>query len=176
MSRTTTTAIRTILASALVASGIGAQTLGAAGATTQEVEAPPTTTSAPARQESHTHQESTERSEIDEVELLVTETTIHTENQDQHEMVIWALGRYEQAGLELPPIEIHIHTDRSECGGLNGSLSDQGGRGYLIHSCGNEYTLLHELAHAWDLHNPDEAARNELLEIAQASTWPACSR
>jgi hypothetical protein len=179
MSRTTTTtALRTILASALVASGIGAQTLGAAGATMDEVEAPPTTTSAPARQELQTAGERLVRQEatieieaVEEKETSITETTIHTENQDQHDMVVWALGRYEQAGLELPPVEIHIHSDRSGCNGLNGYLGGSEETGWIVHSCGVDFTLLHELGHAWDRHMLDDEIKAEFLELAQADVW-----
>ena len=154
------------MASALVASGIGAQTLGAAGATMDEVEAPPTTTSAPARQESAIEIEA-----VEETEVTVTETTIHTETDDQLDEVVWALDRFEEAGLELPPVEIHIHSDKSECNGLNGYLANTTDGGWIIHSCGVAFTLLHELAHAWDNHSLDDETRAEFLELAQADTW-----
>lgn len=160
------------MASALFASGIGAQTLGVAGATMDEVEAPPTTTSASARQESQIRQESiTGIESVEETEIRITETTIHSETEDQHEKVIWALGRFEEAGLELPPVEIHIHNDRSECNGLNGYLGGSQETGWVLHSCGVDFTLLHELAHAWDNHSLDEETREKFLGIAQADTW-----
>ncbi len=157
--------------SAIVASGIGAQTLGAAGATMDEVEAPPATTSSP-RYEAPARQEPiTEVEAVEEKEMLVTETTIHTETTNQHEQVVWALGRFEEAGLELPPVEIHIHRDRSECNGLNGYLANATGGGWILHSCGVDFTLLHELAHAWDNHSLDDETRSEFLELAQADSW-----
>jgi hypothetical protein len=184
MSRiTNTTAIRTILASAIVASGIGAQTLGAAGATSHGFAAPPTTTSshryeAPARQESQTASQRLLRREAiletessEDIELRVTETTIYTENPDQHDLVIWALDRYEKAGLELPPVEIYIHSDRSECNGLNGYLGGSEETGWIVHSCGVGFTLLHELGHAWDRHNLDDETKAKFLASAQANVW-----
>ena len=162
MSRThnTTTAIRIILASVIVASGIGATTLGAAGPDAQTAAAASVTTTAPARQESI------------EIETAgITETTIHAETQQQHEEIEWALGRYAEAGLELPAIEIHLHSDRADCNGLNGYLANAVGGGWILHSCGVDYTLLHELAHAYDNHMLDDATRDELLELAHADSW-----
>ncbi len=167
MSRTTTTtALRTVLASALVATGIGAPTLGGAGTENHTVETPLVTVAAPVRQESIGQAD-----QVEEVEILITETTIHTETVEQHDLATWALDRFEQAGLKLPPVEIHLHEDRAECGGNNGSLTDSNGAGYVIHSCGVDFTLLHELAHAWDMHTLDDGTRAGLLEIAQADTW-----
>jgi hypothetical protein len=167
MSRTTTTtAFRTVLASAIVASGIGAPTLGGAGTETHTVETPPVTVAVPTRQES-----TPPAAQVEEVAVLITETTIHTETEEQRELVTWALGRFETAGLELPPIEINLHTDRAECGGNNGSLTDLNGAGYVIHSCGVDFTLLHELAHAWDMHSLDDETRERFLGIADADTW-----
>ena len=83
----------------------------------------------------------------------------------------WALGRFETAGLELPPIEINLHSDKAACNGNNGSLTDGNGAGYIIHSCGVDFTLLHELAHAWDMHSLDDETRERFLGIADADTW-----
>lgn len=167
MSRTTTTtALRTVLASAIVASGIGAPTLGGADAENHIVSTPPVTVAASARQESISQAE-----QVEEVEILITETTIHTDTQDQHDLATWALERFEEAGLELPAVEINLHTNKAECNGNNGSLTDSNGAGYIIHSCGVDFTLLHELAHAWDMHTLDDETRSEFLEIAQAETW-----
>jgi hypothetical protein len=168
MSRTTTTttALRTVLASAIVVSGIGAPTLGGAGADAHTVETPPVTIAAPARQESTLQAEPAA-----ETQVLITETTIHTETGEQRDRAVWALGRFEEAGLELPPVEIHIHSDKSECNGLNGYLANAAGGGWVLHSCGVDFTLLHELAHAWDNHSLDDETRERFLGIAHADTW-----
>jgi hypothetical protein len=167
MSHTTTTATLAItLASFLVVSGIGAPTPGEAGAKAGT----PTQTSipiaAPARQDS-TRLTTTAAAPVTEIR----DPIIHTENEGQRERAIWALGRFEEAGLELPSLTIHLHSDQAECGGGNGYLTDLPGGEFLIHSCGNEFTLLHELAHAWDMHALDDDTRDSFLVDAQATTW-----
>ena len=160
-SANTTTALTVSLASLLLASGIGALMPGQAGA---ELVAPTQvsiTPTAPAGQDSSTT--------VAPVEQL--ETTIQAETTEQHDLVVWALGRFEQAGLELPVMTIVTHSDRDDCNGLNGFLSHADGGEFTIHSCGVDFTLLHELAHAWDIHTLDDETRAKFLEDAQATTW-----
>ena len=164
----TTTAIKTLLASALLASGIGALTPGGAGAAIEAPTQTSTTTTAPARQESNPLTTTT-AAPTTEIHAPI----IHTENEEQLELAIWALGRFEEAGLELPSLTIYLHSNKAECSGGNGYLTDLPGGEYEIHSCGNEFTLLHELGHAWDMHILDDETKDEFLESesTEATTW-----
>lgn len=165
----TTSAINILLASTLVVSGIGALTPGGAGAAIDTPTQTSTTTTAPARQESTALATTTTAAPASEIHAPI----INTENDEQLELVTWALGRFEEAGLELPPLTINAHSDRADCNGLNGYLKHSEGGKYVVHSCGNDFTLLHELAHAWDKHSLDDGTRDEFLEPAfsQATTW-----
>jgi hypothetical protein len=158
----TTTAIKTLLASALLASGIGALTPGGAGAAIETPTQTSTTTTAPARQESTTETTS---------QALDT-TVVVAETAEQLASVHWALGRFETAGLELPTLAIYTHSDRADCNGLNGYLANRLDGGFDLHTCGIEFTLLHELAHAWDNNSLTEDTKDEFLrKAAQATTW-----
>jgi len=41
--------------------------------------------------------------------------TITGGTDEQSTIAEWALGRFEAAGLELPPMEIRFHTERAAC-------------------------------------------------------------
>src|SRR5438093_8797476 len=69
----------------------------------------------------------------------------------QISLVRWAVGRYEAAGLRLPPIVVSFHPDTASCGGRFGAYG--GGRvdmcmGSLVNLM-TERLLLHEMGHAW---------------------------
>jgi hypothetical protein len=163
----TTTALGIFLASAIVASGIGAATPGRADAARETLTRTSITVAASARQDST----STTTTTMTAALLEATETVIDAETEEQRQLAVWALDRYAEAGLELPILTIQMHSDRADCGGNNGYLTDGAGAEFVIHSCGNDFTLLHELGHAWDMHMLDDAGRDDFLEIAQATTW-----
>lgn len=158
MSSIATTALTISLASFVVALGIDALTPGGAGAAVELPTQTPTTTTVPVRQD-----------QPEPIEPGKTE--IYAETDEQLELADWALGRFEEAGLELPPITIHVHADRSGCNGRLGYLGHADGGQYVIHQCGTEFTLLHELAHAWDVHALTEEIRQEFLTKAHATQW-----
>ena len=77
---------------------------------------------------------------------------------DQAEIAAWALGRYETAGLELPPLTIRF-SDPTPTG-----CDRAAARVHLdespirIEICwSNPFILLHELAHIWEARNVPEA-------------------
>lgn len=84
----------------------------------------------------------------------LNDVTIDAQNPAQEKMAEWAIGRYAEAGLRLPPLVIRFPgSDLSLCDGAQG-------RAYLAHDpievrmCwNNEFILLHELAHVWEAHN-----------------------
>ena len=104
-------------------------------------------------------------------------TTITADTAAQHETAAWALEQMAAAGLELPAVTIQMHTDKIDCSSdpdrlLNGYHTELDGR-HGVHSCGNQWTLLHELGHAWDDHNLDDAARREILNHQGIDEWHA---
>ena len=90
----------------------------------------------------------------------------------------WALARFEQAGLELPPISIAFHDDKEPCHGNIGFF--RSGSPALIDICGfnwdrfvpaAKHTLLHELGHAWTQQTLTDEAREAFLTLRDLPTW-----
>ena len=98
---------------------------------------------------------------------------IEAEDPDQLVMANWALGRFEEAGLELPDLHIVFPgRDLSLCNGAPATaLTRQ--RPIEIRLCWNDrFILLHELGHAWDAHNLTEDRRESFMALrAEVDAW-----
>jgi hypothetical protein len=90
----------------------------------------------------------------------------------------WAFERFDQAGLDLPPLSLSFHDDRAACGGNFGYYHS--GDPARIDICGfnrdrflvtPKKTLLHELAHAWGYQTLDSEIRNRFLDLRGLHTW-----
>lgn len=98
-------------------------------------------------------------------------------------LVDWAIGRFDEIGFELPVVRVSFYEDTAPCGGHDGRFVQAGGiaeisicvpdLGTAAFDLLRRRTLLHELAHAWDVANLDDADRDELLGIVAAASWAA---
>ena len=94
----------------------------------------------------------------------------------QAETVDWALGLFEDAGLELPNIEFVGYDDPEMCHGRAGSAQPVDG-GALVKLCTTEIGpteerwILHEVAHTWDYHNLDDQERASFLALRGLDAW-----
>jgi hypothetical protein len=154
----TTAALLISVLSIVVALRIDTTPPGGIGADS-EMPAPTSTTSAPIHQDSSRLRDQ------------LTATVINTETDEQRQIVEWALSRYDEAGLQLPAIAIYAHEDRADCGDKNGYFSTTDHGEYRIHWCGNDYTILHELAHAWAELSLSGDAKTRFMAIADADEW-----
>ena len=102
-----------------------------------------------------------------------SEVIIDAQNQAQQDMAEWAIDRYAEAGLDLPPLVIRFPgRDLSLCDGAQG-------RAYLDHNpievrmCWNdEFILLHELAHVWEAHNVASDKHEPFIAMRQGvESW-----
>jgi hypothetical protein len=102
-----------------------------------------------------------------------TDTIVHNDSAEQRAMAEWALGRYQAAGLEFPPLVIEFAgRDLARCDGAPG-------RTYLdettavVKMCWNaRFILLHELAHVWASHNLPAAKHEPFMAMrADAISW-----
>jgi len=102
-------------------------------------------------------------------------TSIVYETQEQLDTARNALAQMADAGLKLPAVTIHMHSDRADCSiGLDrlrsGYYTQVDGEN-IVYSCGTSLTLLHELAHVWDKSRLDDATRQLLLEHQGLVSW-----
>ena len=99
---------------------------------------------------------------------------VYEGDPEQVRLVRWAAGRFEDAGLDVPTVEIHFHGSSSECGSHLGYA--QIGRVDVCTVLVNEMArrnLLHEMGHIWIDQNVSRAARERFLELRHLSTWNA---
>jgi len=81
----------------------------------------------------------------------------------------WAIERFEDAGMSLPPVDMHLHRDATRCGGHRGTFSPTLAR---IDVCTDDrLTVLHELAHAWAHEHLDEATRDAYVAAQGLESW-----
>ena len=162
----TTAALAISVASIVVALRIDVQAPGETGSVAIATPAHTLSTAAPVHREAEpVVTETTEP-------FIQTETIIQTETNEQRELIEWALSRFDEAGLELPVLTIHAFSDRSGCGGNLGFFSIDGAGNYEVHTCGIDFTVLHELGHAWAAYNLTEQDKDEFLtEHAHADEW-----
>ncbi len=85
------------------------------------------------------------------------------------ELAAWALVRFDQAGLDLPPVEIHLHRTDDQCGGHRGTFNP--GRMRIDVCVEAPGVILHELAHAWAHHDLDEATRDAYVAFRGLESW-----
>ncbi len=91
---------------------------------------------------------------------------------DQRSMADWVIGRFESAGLELPPLEVRFHADRDSCHGRIGYYDAE-----VAHLClmrattDSSRTALHEIAHRWLEVNVTGIERDLFLQLRGLRTW-----
>jgi hypothetical protein len=96
------------------------------------------------------------------------------------DIITWAAGRFELAGLALPVVEVSFSTDAADCGGHEGLYRRRDGAHLVTvctpddHPTADDYrrrTLIHELAHAWDQSSLNSADRDGLLPVLNVEDW-----
>jgi hypothetical protein len=92
------------------------------------------------------------------------------------DLIEWSVERYETAGLELPPTQVHF-SNEDGCGGFVGTTIE--GRidlcVRLAMEAGPQRIVLHELAHAWAGSNLDEATKDRFDQLRGLSHWADAS-
>ena len=94
-------------------------------------------------------------------------------NAAQRELVDWAAGRYTDAGLRLPSMEIWFHSNSAPCRGFSG-LALTGGERPIVRVCKQsqaQRVLLHEIAHIWTSTHIDDKTRQQFIELRGARSW-----
>ena len=91
---------------------------------------------------------------------------------EHQRLVRWGIDRYEHAGLQVPPIDVHFHPDTSGCYGHIGSeLAGRIDICVVIVSEIARDALLHEMGHAWVDENVSAAVRERFMAMRGLSAW-----
>ena len=89
----------------------------------------------------------------------------------QQTMQTWALDRLHQAHLQLPPVDIHYHSDLEPCDGYPGYFAGTE-NGWSIGICTPApFVLLHELGHAWAAHNLTHTDEEAFRQTRGLPAW-----
>jgi hypothetical protein len=91
---------------------------------------------------------------------------------EHQRLVRWAFGRYEHAGLEVPPVDVHFHPGTSGCYGHIGSaLGRRLDICVVIVSEIARDALLHEMGHAWVNENVSASVRERFMVMRGLTAW-----
>jgi hypothetical protein len=82
------------------------------------------------------------------------------------EMIAWAVGRFDDAGLQLPDLQISFP---AQCDGKK-ALYHVGRRSVDFCYNMNKTTVLHEFAHAWD-DTSDSVDRSAFMKLRGLTVW-----
>jgi len=105
------------------------------------------------------------------VEAGATAPGIAGATTGQVEAIAWAIERYAEAGLELPPLTVIVHPSRDDCDGNRGQYHIVGNVD-VVDLCDTSVpVILHELAHAWTAHHASEEARAAFLGYVGLDAW-----
>ncbi len=163
--------IRTAIATAIVVISLAAAGTGTQPASAQGGLAGTT----PPQDRAHSHRPALQAPEV--VAEPLRNHVIHAETQALREMADWVLAEMTDAGLTLPPVIIHLHSDHADCSDdpdrrLLGYHAVDNGQ-HIVHSCGNRWTLLHELGHVWDDHHLSDQDREKIMRHQGIDSWHA---
>ncbi len=101
--------------------------------------------------------------------VLPTESTVFGGTAEQREIATWAVQRFEDAGLDVPALDIHLHQDLADCKGNRGIYNSGLQR---IDVCVDQRNVvLHEIAHAWSHENLSAAQRSEYVTVGGFGSW-----
>ena len=138
--------------------------------TAVQAEDSPATMTAPAPHVARTVADGT----TENVEAAASEipaVDIRGADQEQTSRIEKALDRFDEAGLDLPPLIIEIHDSEESCDG-HGGLFVPSSDVSRVELCSPEtFILLHELGHAWESISMTDPEREAFVELAELPSW-----
>ncbi|MCL1594008.1 MAG: hypothetical protein M3132_06635 [Actinomycetia bacterium] len=98
-------------------------------------------------------------------------TVLRGATSSQTASVDWALGRFEDAGIPLPTLEIRVHGSRAGCDDNDGLFTPRDGVDTIDLCSDVPLILLHELGHAWDVTFATDDTRRMMLDAWGSDRW-----
>ncbi len=107
----------------------------------------------------------------------LSSTEVRGADEAETELIDWAFGRFEQAGLDLPDVMVTFHDDPTGCGGNSGLYRPA--EIAEVHLCVpaerpvkvRKLIALHELGHAWAENRTGGATRQAFLDERGIDSW-----
>ena len=110
-----------------------------------------------------------------EVEVETSPIAIEAATPEQEAMVEWALARFAEAGLELPPMTITFSPSTAGCRGFIGYYSRAASQLDICNAGGLRtepiHTVIHELAHAWSFAQLPSEDRQRWSQHRGLDSW-----
>lgn len=108
--------------------------------------------------------------------IRVENVTVHAVEDDDLNRGQSAVELLSSRGFELSALDVYIHPTRHGCSRAPGDLQRSGvyiqrADGGVVHVCGPDFVLFHELAHVWEVATMSDADRGEFLAIREADYW-----
>ena len=98
--------------------------------------------------------------------------SVHNGSLDQIEQLEQAVAAFEDAGLELPPVDVWFPDEPDSCHHSHGLFTaSEEIMQIWICSTESEWVYLHELAHAWERANVTVEQRLAFLELLGLKHW-----
>lgn len=105
----------------------------------------------------------------------IRETLIYGETPELEALGRRAVELFGSLGMELPVLDLYVYENPDPCrrrdGTFRSGVTIMGADSYTVLTCGSVFTLMHELAHAWEHHAMAETTRAALLELRGLETW-----
>jgi post-segregation antitoxin (ccd killing protein) len=104
--------------------------------------------------------------------LVRSQVEVTKATPQQLDLIRWAVGRFEAAGLEPPAVEIEFHDDPNGCGGHLGYA--KAGHVDVCTALVNAATRrapLHEMSHAWLEQNARPSTVARFLDLRGLTSW-----
>jgi len=100
-----------------------------------------------------------------------TIATVTGGTEQQRGLVEWALGQYENAGLDLPVLQFHLSMNPEICKG-NGGFFSSGSTPWRITLCTDDrFVFLHEIGHAWSKHTLTPFEQAKYVDFRGLESW-----
>jgi len=96
---------------------------------------------------------------------------VYGADTSQEAAIEWALQRFDDAGIPLPPLEIYQHDSVSGCNEHDGFFTPQESIDRIDLCTDSTFILLHELGHAWAENFASEDVRDALLASFGGGEW-----
>ncbi len=113
-----------------------------------------------------------EHPELGPAPTMVGSIRVYEADAEHERLVRWAYGRYDHAGLEVPPMDLHFHSDTSGCSGHLGRWIH--GRVDICVVIVSEIArddVLHEIGHAWVEENVSAMTRERFMRMRGLTAW-----